>query len=322
MLFRSGGNGGGGNGERTGTSAASGVSNTGGGGGGAENQGSSGSGGSGVVILRAPVAASATTGSPFVGTTEDNYLSAVTLLLHADGSNGSTSFTDSSTYARTGITSSGGTINTSQSKFGGSSLAFSGGNGIAVPYDSSLDFGNSDFAIEFWLYLNDKQDNSIIAQAAGSQRPWFIYSQINGGGDNSLSLFAYNGSGALSILPILGSNTNTSYFTVYSAASYNTGQWYHVAVSRIGNSLRSYVDGILRSSAPITGAITVTGQPINIGYGGASNMSGFFDDFRMTKGTNRGYTGATISVPTAAFPDANSSGDKVYTFTGSGSITF
>ena len=42
----------------------------------------------------------------------------------------------------------------------------------------------------------------------------------------------------------------------------------------------------------------------------------------MTKGTNRGYTGATISVPTAAFPDANSSGDKVYTFTGSGSITF
>ena len=31
------------------------------------------------------------------------------------------------------------------------------------------------------------------------------------------------------------------------------------------------------------------------------NFSGYIDDVRITKGSGRGYTGATIPVPTAAF---------------------
>jgi hypothetical protein len=39
---------------------------------------------------------------------------------------------------------------------------------------------------------------------------------------------------------------------------------------------------------------------------GAGNffMNGFIDELRITVGNSRGYTGSTITVPTAAFPDS------------------
>lgn len=59
----------------------------------------------------------------YISTYLDPFWANTTLLLHGDGSNGSTTITDSSTSA-TSFTNIGVVVNTAQSKFGGSSLAF------------------------------------------------------------------------------------------------------------------------------------------------------------------------------------------------------
>jgi hypothetical protein len=40
------------------------------------------------------------------------------------------------------------------------------------------------------------------------------------------------------------------------------------------------------------------------GFGSQYTFTGYIDDVRVTVQTDRGFTGSTITVPTAAFPDS------------------
>lgn len=74
------------------------------------------------------------------------------LNLQFEGANNSTVFTDSSSYARTVSTAFGTPkISTAQSAEGASSLLLDGVSGISVPDSNSLDFGNKDFEISFFV---------------------------------------------------------------------------------------------------------------------------------------------------------------------------
>jgi len=82
----------------------------------------------------------------------DTYYSNVSLLLHCDGSNGSTTFTDNSPSPKTVTANGNASVSTAQSKFGGASAVFDGtGDYLSLDGSSGFAFGTGDFTIEFWL---------------------------------------------------------------------------------------------------------------------------------------------------------------------------
>lgn len=208
----------------------------------------------------------------------DPFFSSVSLLLHADGT-GST-FVDSSPTPKT-ITANGATQSTAQSKFGGKSAAFNGSSSLAAPLAA---FGTSDFVVEMWVYFTSIPGpyTGLFDARPGSQgtHPTLL---LNG---SSIALF-----------------TNSGF--VISGGTIATGQWHHIALARSSGTTRLYLNGsqtgssytdannYLSSASPIIGALFD-------GYG----LNGYIDDLRVTVGSNRGYTGATYTVPTAAYPDA------------------
>ena len=81
--------------------------------------------------------------------------STVSLLLHMDGANNSTTFTDRSYSPKTVTAFGNAKISTAQSKFGGASAAFDGsGDYIEFDRGTDLQFGAGDFTIEGWVNLN------------------------------------------------------------------------------------------------------------------------------------------------------------------------
>jgi hypothetical protein len=81
--------------------------------------------------------------------------------------------------------------------------------------------------------------------------------------------------------------------------------WYHIAVTRSGNTFRTFVNGVVEktytSSAAVFSDATI---PYNIGrtayLSGTFYYNGYIDDLRVTKGYAR-YT-TTFTPPTVAHP--------------------
>jgi hypothetical protein len=221
----------------------------------------------------------------------------VVALLHCDGANGGTTFTDSSSYARTVTRTGTATTSTTQSKFGGASISLPGSSRIDIANDSAMDFLTGDFTIEAWCYFTSVGSSTKVF----SCREWFPAAATTGG--FSLHYYsggwtwqhAFNNSGGL-----------TSFALGSSAPTQNT--WLHVAMVRSGNSGYLFVDGTQVGTTQNFGAsspVAMTNYAIPLTIGGPvennSYMTGYFDDFRLTKAAR--YT-ADFTPPSAAFPDS------------------
>ena len=81
---------------------------------------------------------------------DDSYTKA---LLHMDGSDGSTTFTDES--GTTWTANGNAQIDTAQSKFGGASGLFDGASDyLQTPYTADHNTGTGDFTIDQWIRFN------------------------------------------------------------------------------------------------------------------------------------------------------------------------
>ena len=219
------------------------------------------------------------------------------LLLHGNGTNGSTVITDSSGSPKTVTAVGNAQISTAiADPFGNSTrgvLAFDGtGDYLTVPSTGTPgDFGAGDFTVELWTFLVSRINTfpcllgNYTAFAAGS------FALFAGHSSSSTTQYqlALNGSGFPSI------NAGT---IIYNA-------WAHIAVVRSGSTISLYLNGTSVGSATSSVNLTGTTGSLFIGTtgdgvaGGAIN--GHIDDLRITKGVAR-YNG-NFSVPTAPFPD-------------------
>lgn len=235
----------------------------------------------------------------------------VVTLLHFDGTNGSTSFTDSSTASASWIPFGSATISTATptAKFGTGRFSGGAGHGLRAAATAQmrqmLTFGTGDFTIEAWVYA----ENSGGVKYYWDSRP-------NGvkGPDGFGFCFGYEPGGG----PGFGWYTNNVTTGAHQTVLINYGQfqtatgWYHLAFSRQSGTLRQFVNGSLQGTAADTRNYTCpTDMPI-IGnaYSGTGsaligNASGGIDEFRITKGTAL-YT-AAFTAPTAAFTDPTAS---------------
>jgi hypothetical protein len=206
----------------------------------------------------------------------------VSLLLHMDGSNGSTTFTDSSSNALTVTASGGAVVSTASPQYGTGALATTRSGGIlSLPASTALEL-TGDFTIELWLHL--VQDKGRLFGVSGSNARIEINQNTAPDGANARKLYMYNGGQELFDNLDIG---------------LTLGTYRHVAITRSGTSLRAFGGGTLYQT--VTHSATVTLTAIS-GVTGFDHLDAFIDDVRITKGVAR-YT-ANFTPPTAAFPDS------------------
>jgi hypothetical protein len=213
---------------------------------------------------------------PLVGA--DPSFANVSLLLHMDGSNGSTTFTDSGPNARPVTRTGNVQISTAQSKFGGASALFDGSGDILSVLDYADMEMTADFTIECFAYPTVTTDK-IIA----------------GHGVQNVQLFRINSGAVGNISVYLNDNVLSN-----TAAGITANQWHHLAVSRTGSTTRVFVNGTQIGSSNTTWTGSFKFNLIGGMFG--LDFQGYIDEFRVTKGVGR-YNSASLTVPTAAFPD-------------------
>jgi hypothetical protein len=214
------------------------------------------------------------------------------LLLHGNGTNNSTTITDSSYSPKTLTAVGNAKISTTTSKFGVSSIAFDGsGDYLSVPYDSDFNFAATTWTFELWFRANSFSTAMTVMgkHTSGVDLDY----QIDIMSTTSIR-FAYT------------KNPNFIYAAV-PAMSVDT--WYHLAAVKDASGFSIYLNGT-RYLGP-----TAISIPNNIGNNviiGASSwnipqgfFNGYMDDIRLSKVAR--YSGASFTVPSAEFTDATPS---------------
>ena len=208
---------------------------------------------------------------------DDNTL----LLLHMDGTDGSTTFIDDKGSGRSavGLSAIGNAqVDTAQSKFGGASALFDG-TGDAVKCGTPLLPATDDWTVEMWVY-----PTSIVALD-------YFFAQYTSGSAGR-STFYHTNSGNVGLF-INGGPSITTTGTI------STSSWQHIAWVRNGSSFKIYINGTEEASA--TGSPSI--QQINSVVGaqdsvGSNGFIGNIDEVRISS-TARYTTGFT--PPTTAF---------------------
>ena len=209
------------------------------------------------------------------------------LLIHSDGTNGSTTFEDSSASSHAvtsaGVSRPAAAHDTSQKEFLASSIRFYGtGNTAGSRLDTNYTatdwyFGAGEFTIDLWLRFSSIPGFGGIATTEINDDGWQFYYDHS----NSYLVFANGG----------GSINSDSW-------SPSMDTWYHVAVVRSGNTLTFYIDGTAHGGygnvSAALGTIDNQGNDVQIGTasrgGGATGygfLNGWMDELRISKGIAR-----------------------------------
>lgn len=223
-------------------------------------------------------------------TTTDPFYSSVSLLLHGDGANGSTTFTDNGPAARTIANNYGNIISTAQSQFNGASI-FCNNTHMTYAANAAFELGSGDFTIECWYRGTTGADFSAIVSKGLFENTSGAYALHFRGGSNLLGFY----------LGSTDSNVITSTTNVKTS-----GVWNHVAVSRVLNSTKMFINGIQEGSTYVSAYTIPAGGILSVGkyfYGySGDSVTGYIDDLRITKGVGR--YDANFAPPTLPFPDA------------------
>lgn len=214
----------------------------------------------------------------------DPYFANVVLLMHMDGVDGGTTFTDVKGKIVTGIGNAQTTTN--QLKFGTASAKFDGvGDMLLLPVDISLNLPG-DWTIELFARKAVNWTGTEVFLSGQYPDVNFQFYTNNG------TLNLYNNTATISSLATFSGLANT---------------WYHIAACRSGNILRFFVDGVqLGVDLPLS--VTMEFSRGGIGafrsvdstLGG--DFNGFIDELRITKGVAR-YT-TNFTPPIIPFPES------------------
>jgi len=83
---------------------------------------------------------------------------------------------------------------------------------------------------------------------------------------------------------------------VYSGRPVPSGRWCHVAITRTGDQVRLYLDGVLANTVTMSGSFPVNGGPLQIGLDGAKQVNGMIGAIDEVYLFNRALTEAEIKT--------------------------
>ena len=228
-------------------------------------------------------------------TVGDLHFPNVIFLAKFDGSNGSTSITDSSNKNNSITVNGGAQISTAASKFGGSSLKLdyeNAGTGDRLIADTVADnLTSTTHTIEFW-FKTDMADSHITSQDPA----FFGFNDAGNSYDNRIMLQ-------------MTSKTNLRFYRGASnyhdmtVSAMNDDAWHHIAIVSDGTDYDIYFDGSrISSDAGDSRQINsndtfMIGAEYDSGPSTGNYFSGYIDDFRITNAVAR-YTGDSFTLPT------------------------
>ena len=224
----------------------------------------------------------ATTFTP--GATDDGQR--LSLLLHMDGSDQSTTFLDSS-YNNFTVTTVGNVkISTAQSRFGGASGLFGPSTGyLSVAPTSALQFPGL-FTIELWVNPSTTGDMILLSSST----------------DENVQIFRLNEEGFIGWLSCYINGTQL----FLNSAGITTATQQHLALCRSESGTRLFRDGIQVGSTNTSWTnsfgINIIGAFFFNGSLFGKNCNGYVDELRITKGQDL-YT-SNFTPPTAPFPNS------------------
>jgi hypothetical protein len=233
------------------------------------------------------------------------------LLLHCDGSDGANDFVDSATGK---IVTAVGNAKMIQgiNKFGLSSAKFNGSNDYLSLADSADWYFTGDFTIDLFVRFRafpaNNYDAAIFWQKQDNSNGQY-FALFNNGGTPRWDFWQNVGGVAVIFMQI-------------SDASLALNTWYHIAFVRYGNIYRVFRDGVklgsdytnATASVDFVGGITIGGD-VDLTY----PLSGYIDEYRVTKGAAR-WTGNFTPPHQAYFTEiAETSGRGLNTFVSSAS---
>lgn len=219
------------------------------------------------------------------------------ILLHMDGANGGTTFTDSNLggSAHTWTAHSATTV-TSGPKFGTASCQCPY---IDTPDSSDFTLGSGDWTIDFWF-----NPNATINPANAAAR---MAGQTNSTGTiattSAYVVLASIGSGNY-VLELVVSN-GTTLFTLLGTTAFTSASsgWHHAELCRSGNNLKLFLDGVQEGGdLAITGTVVDSSNNFSVGRIGevtSQTFAGLIDEFRLSVGIAR-HT-ANFTPPTAPY---------------------
>lgn len=230
----------------------------------------------------------------------DPFWSNVLLSVPFNGTDGSTTFTDVSTYGRTSGVTGNAQLDTDQSKFTTASLLTDGTTDNANFPASNDWLFSGQFTLEFWARIRNQSASGkgfLCHRGAGAgTASWQIAGAPSTGGSGSLS-FSFSTSGV----------SDTGSIGITQAGLWQAATWQFIAMDRNSSNLcRLYMGtsgtAAVVASGTITGTAAGVSLPVTIGSqdAGAACFDGWICNVRVTTGVAR-YNGI-CPVPTAQFP--------------------
>ena len=220
----------------------------------------------------------------FATAASDPYWANVSALLHMQGANNGTTFTDSSSNALTCTALGNAKTTTADFKWGNSCGIFDGSTDyLTIAASAGFNFGTGNWTIEMWINWASVSGQQTLIDIGNGSTNLRI--------DSGNTVYSLDDGGVL----------------VINAASISTlsaGQWYHVALVRNSTARTLYIDGTSVASGTRSGSSGSSSVTTKVGArnDGALAFNGKMQDLRVTKAVAR-YT-ANFTAPTAQFPDA------------------
>lgn len=214
----------------------------------------------------------------------------VKFLGHFNGTDGATAFTDSSGNNVTITTVGTAQLSTSIKKFGTASLYLPANTAYTTIPSTVANFAGKNFCIDFWVYPVTKGGSGNIIGHSAVTTSYVGFNLQWEYGTNKIRIFA-------------GFNGSSLAVDSTSAIDVSLNTWSHIAVTREGQVLRVFINGV--KSIEVNSAATLWAESgggfFGIGAGAGNNRFGvgYIDEVRITEG-NAVYT-SNFTPPTAEF---------------------
>lgn len=197
------------------------------------------------------------------------YLGGTALLLHGDGADGSTTFTD--VTGKTVTPYGNAHISTAQSKFGGASMLFDGVGDRLVCNHPDFAFNALPFTVELWFYRMGAGTHSYMETLVDFRAT-----------DTTTTSFSF-GTRPTGEVGIYGFPSGTGFV---ARGTPIPGQFNHFAVVSTGTTGYVFLNGVQQWTGAVAGANYIDGN-LTIGAGMSSGnytFNGYIDDLRITPG--------------------------------------
>lgn len=197
------------------------------------------------------------------------------LLMHMDGANNGTVFTEETGKSVT--RSLAAYTKTDQSKYGGASLLANTINAsLRIAENSDFVFGNGDFTVDFWAY-----------HLSTDRTYYFFVTYRVGVGALAWQILATSNEKV-----VININIGGTLYKAEANTAFTTNTWTHYAAVRNGAELSLYVNGIKQTTTANIGTSSLdnpAGCRLTIGEltNGNANANSYIDELRISKGIAR-----------------------------------